>query len=73
MLGVIISSAGLADCVARTVTARSGKIKAQVVNDWRAEVVGGMETAIFLWEACCISYLLHGSGTWTDMSEATEQ
>ena len=78
-LGQIISSAGLSDCVERTVTARSGKIKAacleiaQVVNDWRAEVVGGMETAILLWEACCISSLLHGAGTWTDMSGVTER
>ena len=78
-LGQIISSAGLSDCVERTVTARSGKIKAacleiaQVVNDWRAEVVGGMETAILLWESCCISSLLHGAGTWTDMSGVTER
>ena len=67
------------DSVETTVTARIGKIKAacleivQVVNDWRADAVGGMETAILLWESCCISSLLHGAGTWTDMSGATEQ
>ena len=60
-LGQILSNAGLADCVEKTVVTRTGKIKAacleiiQVVNDWRAEVVGGMETAILLWESCCIS------------------
>ena len=78
-LGQIISEGGLADSVAKTVTARTGKIKAacleivQVVNDWRADAVGGMETAILLWESCCISSLLHGAGTWTDISGTTEQ
>ena len=78
-LGQIISAGGLADSVEKTVTARIGKIKAacleivQVVNDWRADAVGGMETAILLWESCCISSLLHRAGTWTDMSGATEK
>ena len=31
-----------------------------------------METAILLWEACCIPSLLHGAGTWVEMSETTE-
>ena len=54
-LGQLLSSLGLADSVDKTVVARSGKIKAacqeiaQIVNVWRAEVVGGMETAILLW------------------------
>ena len=78
-LGQILSGVGLADCVEKTVAARTGKIKAacleiiQIVNDWRAGVVGGMETAILLWEACCISSLLHGAGTWTDLSGSTEK
>ena len=78
-LGQILSEAGLADCAWKTVAARTGKIKAacleiiDIVNDWHAGVVGGMETAILLWEACCISSLLHGAGTWTDMSGPTEK
>ena len=32
-----------------------------------------METAIVLWEACVISSLLHGSGTWTEISGSTEK
>ena len=32
-----------------------------------------METALLLWEACCIPSLLHGAGTWTEMSRETEQ
>ena len=78
-LGQFLSSAGLADSVTKTVTARIGKIKgtsleiAQIVNDWRSQVVGGIESAILLWEACCIPSLLHGAGTWVEMSDQTEQ
>ena len=46
---------------------------AQIVNDRRSQVVGGMESAILLWEACCIPSLLHGAGTWVEMSDQTEQ
>ena len=78
-LGQYISGLGLADSVAKTVEAREGKIKgacmeiASIVNDWRATVAGGMETALLLWEACCIPSLLHGAGTWVDMSRETER
>ena len=34
--------------------------------------MGGMDTALLLWEVCCIPSLLHRAGTWTDMSVATE-
>ena len=77
-LGQLLSSAGLADSVDKTVDSRTGKIKAagmeiaQIVNDWRSQAVGGMETAILLWEACCIPSLLHGAGTWVEMSGPTE-
>ena len=78
-LGQLFSSAGLADSVAKTVAARVGKIKAagleitQIVNDWRAQAVGGMETALLLWESCCISSFLHGAGTWVEISGQTEK
>ena len=32
-----------------------------------------METALVLWERCCIPSLLHGAGTWTKVSVATIQ
>ena len=69
-LGQTISSSGLADCVSQTVAAKEGKIRgacleiAVIVNDWRARVVGGMETALMLWETCCIPSMMHGAGTW---------
>ena len=73
-LGQYISGEGLADSVAKTIEAREGKIKGAcleivaIVNDWRASVVGGMESTLLLWEACCIPSLLHGAGTWVQMS-----
>ena len=76
-LGQILSSSGLAGSVAATVKVREGKIRgacleiAQVVNDWRSQSVGGMDTALLLWECCCIPHLLHWAGTWMDVSVAT--
>ena len=76
-LGQILSSRGLSDSAAETVAAREGKIKGacleitMIVNDWRSRMVGGMETALLFWEACCIPSLLHGAGTLVDISETT--
>ena len=76
-LGQILSSGGLAESVAATVKDREGKVCgacleiAQVVNDWRTRCVGGMETALLLWECCCIPSLLHGAGTLVEISPAT--
>ena len=76
-LGQIFLSCGLSDSVVETVASREGKIKGaclettMIVNDWRSRMVGGMETALLLWEACCIPSLLHGAGTWVDISETT--
>ena len=78
-LGQIISSSGLAASVALTVASKESKIRgacleiAIIVNDWRAQAVGGLETALMLWEACCIPSMLHGAGTWVDINSATEK
>ena len=72
-LGQTLSEGGLSESVSATVEARAGKIRgaclevAQIVNDWRSQAVGGMETAFLLWESCCIPSFLHGAGTWTDI------
>ena len=77
-LGQQLSAGGLAESVTATVNSKEGKIKAacleiaNIVNDWRAETVGGFETAILLWEACVIPSLLHSCSTWTQISKATE-
>ena len=78
-LGQFLSSGGLAESVAATVEAREGKIRgacleiSQIVNDWRSRAVGGMETALLLWESCCIPSLLNGAGTWTEVTSETEK
>ena len=78
-LGQMISSAGLADSVAKTVAEKESKIRGAcleigiIINDWRARDLGGMETALMLWETCCVPSLLHGAGTWTEISKATEK
>ena len=36
-------------------------------------MVGGMETALLLWEICCVPSLLYGFGTWTGISKTTEK
>ena len=78
-LGQEISAQGLAHSAALTVEKREAKIRAAcreiavIVNDWRSRSVGGMESALQLWEACCIPSLLHGAATWLDMTAATVQ
>ena len=78
-LGQILSTNGLADSVAATVAAREDKILAagreigQIIGDWRSHLVGGMETALFFWESCCVPSLLNGAGTWTQISASTEK
>ena len=46
---------------------------AAIIQDWRAQIVGGMDSALLMWEACCIPSLLTGAGTWVCISPAAEQ
>jgi hypothetical protein len=32
-----------------------------------------METALLMWEACCVPSLIHGAGTWVEITPATER
>ena len=76
-LGQQLSTNGLADSVEATVQAREAKIRgaaleiANIVNDWRSEAAGGMNTALLLWEACLIPSLLQGASTWMEISSKT--
>ena len=76
-LGQQLSTNGLADSVAATIQAREAKIKgaaleiANIVNDWRSEAAGGMNTALLLWEACLIPSLLQGASSWMEISTKT--
>ena len=44
-----------------------------MVEDWRSQVVGGMESALTMWEACRVPSLLHGAGTWVEITPAAER
>ena len=76
-LGQYLSCEGLADSVSETVKMRDGKVRgagleiAQIVNDWRSHLVGGVMTAVTLWERCCVPSLLHGAGTWVEITPET--
>ena len=76
-LGQQLSTDGLAGSVEATVQAREAKIKgaalevANIVNDWRSEAAGGMNSALLLWEACIIPSLLQGAATWVNISSKT--
>ena len=78
-LGQYLSSKGLADSVLKTIEAKEPKIKAAgleiaaIIQDWRSQVVGGIDSALLMWEACCIPSLLTGAGTWVNITPAAEQ
>jgi hypothetical protein len=73
-LGDYIHSGGLGESCLETIRQREGKVKgaaleiAVIVDDWRAQVVGGFQSGLLLWESCCIPSLLHNSGTWVELS-----
>ena len=78
-LGQIMSSKGLADSVTKTIEEKEPKIRAacleiaDIIQDWRAQVVGGIESALVMWEACCIPSLLTGARTWVGITPAGER
>ena len=78
-MGQYISAQGLAASVDKTVEVREGKIKAAgreisaIVEDSRSSAAGGLETALLLWQACCLPSLLAGCATWVEMTKATEK
>ena len=63
-LGNYLLSWGLAESVLETIRQREGKVKgaaleiAKIVDDWRARTVGGFTAGLFLWEACCVFFLI---------------
>ena len=65
--------------VLETIIQREGKVKgaaleiAAIVDDWRSHLVGGFVTGFLLWESCCVSSLLHNSGSWVNLPEQAEK
>ena len=78
-LGQYLSARGLAASVEKTISEREGKIRAAgleilaIVEDWRSKAAGGLETALVLWQACCLPSLLAGAATWVEISAASEK
>ena len=76
-LGDILSSLGLRASVEATVKEREAKIKGSIyelralTEDFRMQAVGGMQSAIDLYESCIIPSLLSNSGTWTEVGQET--
>ena len=78
-LGDYLHSDGLAASALQTIIQREDKVKgsaleiAAIVDDWRSHLVGGFETGLLLLESCCVSSLLHNSGSWVDLSKPAEK
>ena len=78
-LGEIFHTGGLGRSALETIKSRAGKIKAvsyeikAIIEDYRAEVVGGALCGIELWQMCALPSLLSSSSTWMEITpEAIE-
>ena len=78
-LGDFICSEGLAKSVEETVTKRYGRaLKAiteikSVVEDFRANLLGGLNLGLQIWESALLPSLIHNSDTWFSMNTSTLQ
>ena len=76
-LGDMICSGGLAASVQATVMKRKGQVVSSildtkaVVEDCRANVVGGITAGLEIWELAILPYLLNNSETWIETSKKT--
>ena len=76
-LGDVISSEGLAESVTATVLKRKGIAIASiletkaVIEDCRANAVGGLVVGIEIWELAILPQLLNNSETWTNIDNKT--
>ena len=72
-LGDQIHHLGNSESVLATIRARSGQVSAaifeirKVVEDCRANIVGGIMTGIEIWEVGVLPFLLNNSGVWGDI------
>ena len=76
-LGDIISSDGLAESVDATVLKRKGNAVTRiletkaVIEDCRANAIGGLVVGIKIWGLAIIPQLLNNSETWTNIENKT--
>ena len=74
-LGDQISSEGLADSAHATILKRRGQVISciletiAVVEDCRANVLGGILAGLEIWEIAILPFLLNNCETWTELSQ----
>ena len=72
-------SGSLKQSVMATIKDREGKTRRasyeilNIVEDYRAQRVGGFRTALLLWESCVIPSLLYNSSCWYGMGKEEER
>ena len=70
---------GLKESVIVTIQRRESKTRRacyeiiNIVKDYRAQLVGGFQTGLVLWESCVIPSLLYNSSTWVEVSKDEEK
>jgi hypothetical protein len=70
---------GLKESVMITIKRRESKTRrasyeiVNIVKDYRAQLVGGFQTGLVLWESCVIPSLLYNSSTWVKMGKEEEK
>ena len=78
-LGDIFHQSGLAESVLATIQDREPKVKAAcyeaaaIVEDWRAQCVGGFCSALDLFELAILPTLMYNSDTWVDIPKEAEE
>ena len=77
LLGDVISSEGLCESVTATVNKRKGQVLSNIVeiraviDDFRSKCLGGIITALEIWELAILPFLLYNCETWTEISPKT--
>ena len=78
-LGDMFHQDGLAASVVATIKERMPKVKgalyeaAAIVDDWRAQCIGGFRSALDLWELAILPTLLYNSEMWVDIPKVAEE
>ena len=76
-LGDMICTGGLAESVQATILKRKGQVVTSiletkaVIEDCRANLVGGITAGLDIWELAILPYLLNNCETWTETAKKT--
>ena len=78
-LGDMFHQEGLAASVIATIKDREAKVKgacyeaAAIIEDWRAQCVGGFQSALDLFQLAILPTLLYNSETWVELPREAEE